>query len=164
MSSSVYDADCVLLAQCFSSWSSEHRSWDSPTSSPGMLPSQHSGASWLRNEALVPTWQEYWFFLMSPGPRVRQIFFFFFLHSVAPRLGKKKKPLMKMQQPKPLFNTRKAMNNNRKKQRKKHRQDSFFPWSDFITKFMRTYSITREFVNMRKTEQSRTQEFNKLVR
>lgn len=69
-----------------------------------------------------------------------------------------------MQQPKPLFNTRKAMNNNRKKQRKKHRQDSFFPWSDFITKFMRTYSITREFVNMRKTEQSRTQEFNKLVR
>lgn len=34
---------------------------------------------------------------------------------------------MKMQQPKPLFNTRKAMNNNRKKQRKKHRQDSFFP-------------------------------------
>lgn len=73
-----------------------------------------------------------------------------------------------MQQPKPLFNTRKAMNNNRKnkgkKKKKKHRQDSFFPWSDFITKFMRTYSITREFVNMRKTEQSRTQEFNKLVR
>lgn len=127
MSSSVYDADCVLLAQCFSSWSSEHRSWDSPTSSPGMLPSQHSGASWLRNEALVPTWQEYWFSLMSPGPRVRQIFFFFFLHSVAPRLGKKKNLLWKCNNPNRCLTLEKRWIITEKNKEKNTDRIHFFP-------------------------------------
>lgn len=66
--------------------------------------------------------------------------------------SKAAKQLMKMQQPKPC-STPKVLHNNYK--HKKHWHHSFFPWSDFITKFMRTYSITREFVYMRKQNKAK---------
>lgn len=91
---------------------------------------------WIRNWPLFLAWQEYNFYLITSwGWHVST------QHNrkAADSLGNVTTPHSKV------------MNNNRNQ--RKHWQHCFFfffPWSDFITKFMRTYSITREFANMRK--------------
>lgn len=140
------------LVLFFSSWSGEPRSWDSLTSSTGMLFFQHSGPSWLRNEVLFSSWQECW--LMSLGSRVRRI-----LHNIAPRLQNK---LWKC-------------NNRSLVQHQKwcivitnvENTDitlSFFSLQWFYYKFHEDLQYYKRICLHAKTEQSRTQEFNKLVR